>query len=338
MIRREPEARRVVGAFTQLPEIIREAGGDPEQILGDSGLAPEMLEQPTNFVPYEALLRTLNLAASRSGCPHLGLAAGQCWRLADLGLLGEIMRHSPTAGDALQELVRHQHINADGTLAFMVQRHVMIDLGYAAYVRFEASVAPLYDAVMAATINFMRELCGSQWSPAMVLLPHAAPPDISAYHRVFGAPVRFDSDVCSMRFHSSWLLRPAPGADPSRLRAAKVRAAALDDRSATTLAQRTLRTLLIHGKPSGADVAQALALHRRTLNRRLAAEGTTFQKVLDQVRSVVARELLQDSSLSMSQISATLGYEEETAFFRSFRRWTGSSPGAWREALVKAGG
>jgi AraC-like DNA-binding protein len=73
-------------------------------------------------------------------------------------------------------------------------------------------------------------------------------------------------------------------------------------------------------------------MHRRTLNRRLSAEGTTFQHVLDRVRFAVAKELLQNSELSLPEIAYALGYANSVAFIPAFRRSTGTTPGAWRQS------
>jgi AraC-like DNA-binding protein len=89
---------------------------------------------------------------------------------------------------------------------------------------------------------------------------------------------------------------------------------------------------MIVGKTSGGDIAGALAMHRRTLNRRLRAAGTTFQQVLDEVRYAVARELLEQSSIPMHDVAAALGYASLAPFMRAFRRWSGASPGDWRKA------
>jgi AraC-like DNA-binding protein len=97
---------------------------------------------------------------------------------------------------------------------------------------------------------------------------------------------------------------------------------------------RALRLLLIEGRKSGDDVAHALAMHRRTLNRRLRAQGTTFQAVLDQVRFGVARQLLSASEVPLDDVAATLGYAGVSPFMRSFQRWTGTTPGRWRRAAV----
>jgi AraC-like DNA-binding protein len=79
-------------------------------------------------------------------------------------------------------------------------------------------------------------------------------------------------------------------------------------------------------------------MHRRTLNRRLHAEGTTFQQVLDRVRFAVAKELIEDSRVSLHDIAAALGYAGLAPFMRAFRRWTGTTPGAWRQSALSGTG
>jgi AraC-like DNA-binding protein len=78
-------------------------------------------------------------------------------------------------------------------------------------------------------------------------------------------------------------------------------------------------------------VARALAVSRRTLSRRLADESTSFRGILDDVRKEFACALLQDRSLSIADIAFFLQYSEPAAFHRSFRRWTGQTPRAFRE-------
>ena len=87
---------------------------------------------------------------------------------------------------------------------------------------------------------------------------------------------------------------------------------------------------LTQGEVAQGDVASALAVSPRTLQRRLDADGLTFSGVLDGVRKRRAQELLTDGALSVQEVAYLLGYSEPRAFHRSFRRWTGSSAGAWR--------
>jgi AraC-like DNA-binding protein len=90
--------------------------------------------------------------------------------------------------------------------------------------------------------------------------------------------------------------------------------------------RRLLRTLLLERKASGDEVAHILSMHRRTLNRRLEAQGTSFQNILDEVRFEAACQLLDATKIPLTEIAASLGYSESSAFSRAFRRWSGEAP------------
>lgn len=327
-----PTTTRLVGALTAVPGLIRQFGVDPAEVIAGAGLEPDVLDRPSNRIPYAGFARLLAEAAARTGCEHFGLLAGGAWHLPDLGAPGEIIRHSPTVGAGLEEFVTSQHRNSSGGVAFLVRRDGFADLGYAIHVVLDCSTAQYYDAVLAAAANFLGDLCGESWSPAEVLLPHSAPVDPAPFRQYFRAPVRFSAEFAAIRFPESTLAQPVAGADPARLARARAQVAAAGKATLVHQASRSLRTLLLRGKGSGDDVAQALAIHRRTLNRRLSAEGTTFQKVLDQVRCAVAKELLGDSDISIAEIAALLKYADYVSFTRAFKRWTRTSPGAWRKA------
>jgi AraC-like DNA-binding protein len=79
-----------------------------------------------------------------------------------------------------------------------------------------------------------------------------------------------------------------------------------------------------------AGVAGKLGMSRRTLIRHLLREHTSFQSILDEVRSSRARHLLARGDASITEIAFALGFGDASVFTRSFRRWTGSSPSAWR--------
>lgn len=91
-----------------------------------------------------------------------------------------------------------------------------------------------------------------------------------------------------------------------------------------------LREALKHGEPNVERLATRMSLSGRTLQRRLAVLGTSFQDVLDQVRFDLAKAWLSDARLDLSQVAYLLGYSELRAFDRAFRRWAGQAPGEWR--------
>ena len=205
-------------------------------------------------------------------------------------------------------------------------------------VPFAESTGHIYDAVLAVIANVMREICGDEWRPSEVFFAHSAPEDIEPYRACFQAPLRFDLALNAVRFPARWLTKPVVDADPERLRVAQAQA-----RSRPRRAGRQSSPGGAHAAPArqsrGRDVALALAMHRRTLNRRLSAEGITFQQALDRVRFAVAQELLRNSALPVSEIAYALGYADSVAFIPAFRRWTGKRRQAPGETLrVKTAG
>ena len=329
-----PTERRVwtqrVGALVALPELIRQLGGDPAPILADAGIDAGALSHPDNKVPYAAFVNVLGRAAEVTCCPPFGLLAGRMFRLAQLGRLGELVRHSNTVGRALDALTVFQHINSEGGLAFVLKRGDYVDLGYAMYHPSLAGAAQMYDAVLACAMNFMMELCGPTWRPYEVFLSHAKPHDVAQYRALFRVVPRFDAEFCALRFHARDLARSVDGADPATYRRAEQWARRAGPPDFLQQVYRGLRRLMLDNRHSGDDLAQSLAMHRRTLNRRLKAEGVTFQRVLDDVRFEVARDLLANSNVHLDDIAATLGYAAVTPFMRTFRRWSGTTPGQWR--------
>ena len=316
--------------------LLFELGANPASLLADVGLPPNALEDPENRVPYAALGQLLSEAARRTHCPHLGLLAGRMWRPSDLGLLGELALNSPTVGQALRNMAAHQHLNSGGGMCFLLERTGTVDFGYAIYHPDVQETDQIYDTVIAILFGCLREMCGPAWLPTEILMPRARLADVAPYRRFFKAPLRFDAEMCAIRFAAPWMSHPIQNADPRRLQAAQECANRRSHGELVEQVFRALRLLLLNGRNSGDEVASMLSIHRRTLNRRLKAQGTSFRHVLDEVRFEVARQLLADSNIALDDVAATLGYAGVSPFMRTFRRWTGTTPAQWRRAAVAA--
>ncbi|MCU0626935.1 MAG: helix-turn-helix transcriptional regulator [Gemmatimonadaceae bacterium] len=172
-----------------------------------------------------------------------------------------------------------------------------------------------------------------------VHVAHAAPAHADAYARLFGVPVTFASARTALVFDPSLATR-AVAQQPRTVRAvvvahAESRLAALD--AATTTATRVAALVRAHlhgGAPAMAWVARELAMSRRTLHRRLADDGTSYDGVVDGVRREVALARLASPGASVKAVAHATGFSEPAAFTRAFRRWTGRTPS---EALRQAG-
>lgn len=318
------EASQRVGPFADLSRLLRELGTDPTEVM--AGFDTDVLGSPENRGPFVAMGRLLHQCAVKTGCQHFGLLVGQRTRLSHLGLPGQLARYSPTLGVAIRTFAVYQHLNSQGMATFLLEKDGVATLGSVVYQKGAEHVEQIYDFNVATMIGIMRELCGARWRPERVLFSHSEPTDDRPYRRAFQAPCRFNAERTALVFPASVLDHRLASADPEQLRILEAQADARDDFGLVFRLRRSLRILLLAQNVSGDQVARLLLMHRRTLNRRLMAEGTTFQRLLDEVRFEAACQLLDTARIPITEIAATLGYAETSAFSRAFRRWSGVTP------------
>jgi AraC-like DNA-binding protein len=320
------EANQRVGLLAELPNLLRERGADAAAIMVSAGLDTDELETIENRIPFVATGRLLYDCAAKTACPHFALLLGQRTRLSHLGLPGQLARHSPSVGAAIRTFAVYQHLNSEGMATFLLEKDGVATLGPVVYQRGAEHVDQIYDLAAAAILGVMRELCGARWRPERVLFSHSKPADSGPYRRAFLAPCRFDAERTALEFPASFLDHRQVGADPEQFRILEARAHARADYNLAFRLRSSLRILLLSQAASGDQVARLLSMHRRTLNRRLKAEGTTFQELLDEVRFEAACQLLDTAHTPITDIAASLGYAETSAFSRAFRRWSGATP------------
>jgi AraC-like DNA-binding protein len=326
-----PASTQRAGGLVELPALLRELGADTQRVLAAADLAADCLDHIESRIPVDRLDRLLAECVEQSGCPHFWMLAGQRWKLSHFGALGELMQCAPTVGDALRSFSVLQHLNSDVGAAFVLEKEETASFGYAVYRSEMQRPAEVYDAAMAIACNVLRELCRLHWSPREAVMARPTPSDSKPYRDFFGHNVRFNYPYSAVRFSSRWLAQPLAGADSMRHEAILRAIGAEDDINIVARLHRSLRLMLIGGHSSGNVLAEILSLHRRTLNRRLRAQGTTFQRLLDDVRLDVARQLLLHTDTPINEIAATLCYADVSSFMHAFRRWTGTSPGQFRQ-------
>jgi AraC-like DNA-binding protein len=309
-----------------------ELGADPDGLLAELGLDPKLF-QGGKLVPYAALGRLITLAADRANCPHLGIHIGQRATLASLGWLGLLMRHSETVGDALRALEAHSGRQNWGAVVGLGIDSDITVLSYAPYGPEAGSAAIHSERALATMTNLLRALCGSDWAPEEVLLPRSRPRDTLVYDHFFRAPVRFDQEAAALVFRAELLEQRIAGADRSVRHKAEDHVRQLEGNQSSNFTdelRRYLRTQVTRQRCHAERVARMRLVTRRTLSRRLKAQGTTFTRLADEAQFQVARQLLADTSMSVTQISTALNFSEPAAFTHAFRRWSGMAPSAWR--------
>jgi AraC-like DNA-binding protein len=327
-----------IAPLLPLPGLLLEAGIAPAPLLERAGIAATAFADAATRVPFVAAARLLHDAARATGREDFGLLVGQRFDFASLGLLALLMQRAPTVGAALRSLARHLQLHDRGAVVFLrAPQPGQAAIGYAVHDPNTPGVGQVYDLSLAIGAAMMRGLCGPDWRPTEVRLPHARPSMPLAWRRCFGAPVHFEATAAEIWFDAACLGQRPPQSDPSQQIELLQVAQRTEAEQALPLAERTrhvVRALVMTGALTGDHVAHALSLHPRTLRRKLAAEGSSLKVVAAAARFDVARQLLRDTGVPLGDIAEVLGYAELSAFVRAFCGWAGCPPGQWRAAAA----
>lgn len=301
---RDWDFARSVAGVAVLVEYAEEQGLAARTALAGSGLGPADLGDADREVTAAQELRVVrNLIRAGHGD---GVAVGRRYHLSAFGILGYALLSGRTLLDAMTVALRF----LDLTYIFVIPR-VRLD-GDRVRIEVDADTLPpdvrefLVDRDLAAIDTMIGEVL-AQWLPT-VLSP----------------------DRRSLSFPADHLERRLPQANPSTRALCEQLCADLASRrrDGSGLAQqvRVLLAQRLSFDPSAGGVAAQLGLSERTLRRRLAAGGTSFQQLLDQVRTSLAGQLLDSGVLTVEEVAHRLGYAEASSFISAHRRWHGTTP------------
>lgn len=322
-----------LGPLVGVPQLLQEFGCDPATVLQSVGLDVALFDDCENVISFITLGRLLTSCIRLTRCAHFGLLVGQRTGPECMGLVGQLLGCSPDVGTALRSLILHLHIHDRGAIPVLSVGPDTAAFGYLIYQPGVEAADQIYDGVLGIICNTLRALCGPGFSLIEALFARRPPVDVEPYHRFFQAPLRFDQEQSAAVFASKWLEHKLPEADQQQAKLVADQIAALDQQQQSNLIGRLRRALPPLIMTQGASLkraAELFSLHPRTLNRRLAEAGCTFQGLVEEARSMLACQLLINTSIPISQIAAALGYAETSAFTRAFRRWSDLSPTAWR--------
>ena len=317
--------------FAELPDLLTEFGIDPASVFAGTGIATEGLT-PDSRLPFAGIVACLEKAAERTRCPHLGLLLGQRFTLDHHGPLGYLMRSAPTLHQALLDLTFWQPGYSSGAVVYLHQQGDDYALGYGA----AGNGSPvLYDAVLAIGMRMLPALTGGSVQAEEFHSQRRPPEDRTLYAQILKAPVRFNQQRNCTLLGARALATSLPGADHAKHQRIQAEFRSMVQSKKRGFAPRTMHALrhaLQRGDLSMAGIAAELAIHPRTLRRRLAEEQTSFDILCNAIRFGAAREYLELTDLPVSEISAALAYASPGVFAEAFRRWSGLSPTAWRRS------
>jgi AraC-like DNA-binding protein len=273
-----------------------------------------------------------------SGDPWFGLSVVEHLHSDYLGGLGLAVHSSATFGDALRRIARFFHVvNQHASLELVEDGAVMrVRLVIHEDVDVELLRHPT-ECLLAALSKIARRATGTALQPVAVAFRHAAPGELAPYLRAFGIAPSFGRPWHELAFSRAALDTPHLAPDRAMATLAERHLCRMLDELSPVerFAGRVRRVLLEElelGEPTLPRLAARLRMSERTLQRRLGGEGTSVQALLDEVRRQISLRRLAESNQSIAEISYLLGFAEVRAFHRAFKRWTGSTPAAYRQS------
>jgi len=317
-----------------IADVLREHGISESRLLEGTTLTSSALRHQTTYVRYEQLLRILENALNLYPKPGLGLEIGRREHVASWGLLGfavmtvadlravmEIGNRYYLSGPALYDLASFVE-GGDCVIQVMAPRPI-------------GRLLPVVVEELFATVcTVFPELIGEPFRVKEIQVTYDRPAYCHLYDGLFQCPVRYNAQANRLIFDSAYLDKPLVNANPVSARLSQqLCEQALQNHAHEADLCHSIKLILLRKPdrfPNMETVADELQMSPRTLRRRLTAEDTSYQTLVDEVRRDLAIGYLRDTRLSLAEIAERIGFTEYGNFRKAFRRWTGHAPSHYR--------
>lgn len=325
-------------ALTGFSALVTELGGDADKLLLQHHISPKHLDDGDAMIDFRQLLQLLESSASHLGCPDFGLRLGQRQGLDVLGPLALLARNSATVQDALIAVSRHLPYHSPNLrLEFGPDRtpgchYISYDILLPDCPKRRQTV----ELSVSVTLKTVSLLAKDMRLIHHVQFRHTAGMAASDYRRFFPCRLGFEQERNAVVFSSKVLTMPVADSNPEIRRVAEAFVAGIVDAYPSDLRGRVealIQRQLSSPQCSIAVVADQLAMHPRTLQRRLEALGLRFDTLIDNLRKERAAAYLAQPGTRLISVAQLIGYTEQTSLNRSCQRWFGKSPRQMREGL-----
>lgn len=321
---------------------LRRRGGDADGLLHAFRLPPSTEQQPLLVLPRSTIVAFCEAAAEAAKDPFLGVHVAESGLSDVLQVLAFACSGAATLGEALERYVQFVSTAHE---VLVISLHRSKD-----GVTLRQSIPGVADCLgrhgnehwLTTMLLGARRLAPGDWAPSRVWLAHRPPPRLDDLVRALGTPhLTFQAGRNAIEVGARVLATPVhailPGVSSVLDRwAARTPPPRTDVSDVLLQVRAAIEDRLPGGPPLIQDIARAIRTSARTLQRRLTEEGHTFQGVLDDVRRDMAVRHVEGSETPLAAIAEMVGYSKQSAFFRSFRRWTGTTPAQARQAAKKA--
>jgi AraC-like DNA-binding protein len=336
-----PNTLSTIGSWARfIAQGLNACGVDSHQLFLDAGIDLAESENPNVRFPVHKMSRVWQLAVQRTGDPCFALTLASHANPSMYNALGMSMVSSRTLGDAIKRGSRFSQVASDAATVLLRERddgNVEMVLQIA---QEQATVVALeaIEAFMATTTHILRSISRAGLQPIEVHFHHSREAHRAAYEDFFQAPLVFDAREYKIVIPHAALSYKCDQANPELAENIDTWMSEYLARFEASSLSAKVRRLLAEKLPDGEfkqdDVAAALAMSTRSLQRSLQKEGVSFKELLEMTRQDLAMKYIGEKQLSIIEICCLLGFSDQSNFTKAFKRWTGKTPYSYRRAPV----
>lgn len=330
----DPSASLVrAAALAHFDELTRSLGGDPDALLRSCGLAPHDLADPDRYLPYRRVAQAIEGAPQVLAAPDFGLRLCALQSVDTLGLLSLAIQSAPTVREGMLQVDKYIHFHNPALRFrnFMAPGKELECLAVIHRLQPLAEMPQVTEICVFYLCRLIDLLSEGSLRPAAIHLRHAPLGSSAQYRRHLAQLPRFRSTFDGIAMEPLAWRRPVPR--HNRLLRQFVErfllGAGLSSGREAPMADQVravVASLMRVGEADLGAVARVLNQHPRTLQRRLCAEGALFEGLRDEARKAWVRQLLDQSGLSLGDISNLLGFADQSVLTRACQRWFGAAP------------
>lgn len=314
-------------------------GADKNELLKSVPGGEAALNNASNRFPVESVISVLSTSEEITGNKAVGVEAGKSFRPGTFENVGQALMVSQSLRHGSVIINRYQPLFQQIGRSFIVVKDGLAWNYWDTYLEDPEVARHITEATLISHAQFGRWLTWQHEMPIeFVHFRHRKPDYHEMYQKIFKCPVLFDQQRDAVTFRASLVDIPFPQANQEQLDKICVELdglmASLDaPKSYSEKTERCIYDLLKSGAPDLAQTAEHIGVSPRSLRRHLAQEDTSFRNVLEDTRRKLCEQYLLEQRMPLAEITERLGYSEQSAFNRAFKKWFGSTPRAYAKAM-----
>ena len=320
-------------------ESLVKMGLDPNILEEKTGISRQQLEDPDGRILIKQQYKLIKTGIELTGNPNLPLYIATRINAEHMGIIGHVQMNSATLQDSGEALVRYWQLLSDGMSWELVEEEK--NFRFILILRnFDASPIAMVELNLACSITMMRLLVDQEITPVEIRFKYSKPKNIQEYEQVFRAPLSFNQMENSIILSKKDTALPIPHRQGYLEKVLLQHAETLLKKLSSTpgLLHQVQQLILESISMANIDIdsiSERLQMSRWTLTRKLKAEGTSFQELLQRIRQELAQSYLKTPQYSVNEVAFLLGYSESSAFQRAFKNWVGQTPTVFRRANMR---